>query len=93
MDYYIHLDKDSKYFEYIKISNYDKKELKKLNPDDLPLTGVCWDYEVISCFKANNSSIILNALHKDTEYQYSDEGLLDMCQANEYEFDEYGHFI
>ena len=29
-------------------------------------------------------------LHTDTEHQYSDEGLIELCGANQYEFSEDG---
>ena len=35
---------------------------------------------------------LLKAIHDEGEYIYSDEGLLDLCQANEYEFNIGGSF-
>lgn len=79
--------------EYIIFEDYDKEVLNALNPDDLPLTGVCWDYEVIEALKKGNPRLILDALHKSTEWVYSEEGLTELCEANEYEFYENGKFV
>lgn len=76
--------------EYIYIKNYDKDLLNELKKDDLPLTGVCWDYDVIHSMQNGELSEALNSLHKYTEYLYSDEGLTEFCKANEYEFFENG---
>jgi len=72
--------------EYITFKDYDHKALLKLNKDDLPLTGVCWDYEVIVGFRTGSPTLVLKALHSNTEYIYSDEGLTELCEAHEYEF-------
>jgi len=76
--------------EYISLKGYDKKSLKNLNKEDYPLTGVCWDYGIIEALQNGSIQDSLKSLHADTEYIYSDEGLLEMCQANEYEFYENG---
>lgn len=76
--------------EYIVFKDYDKEALMELNENDMPLTGVCWDYELIKGLKEGNPELVLDTLHKDTEYQYSDDGLLELCEANEYEFTEEG---
>jgi hypothetical protein len=36
---------------------------------------------------------VLRTLHKETEYVYSDKGLKELCEANEYEFDINGVYI
>lgn len=79
--------------EYIIFENYSKEILDSLNSDDLPLTGVCWDADLIEGLKEGNPSKVLDSLHTDTIYQYSDEGLLELCQCNEYEFTEEGEVI
>jgi hypothetical protein len=79
--------------EYISFKNYSQEDLCRLSADDLPLTGVCWDADVIQGLREGSPEKVLKALHSDTEYQYSDEGLLELCEANEYEFDENGKFI
>lgn len=76
--------------EYITFKDYNKEALLLLNADDLPLTGVCWDVDLIEGMQEGNPNKALEMLHDDTEYQYSNEGLLDMCNANEYEFNEDG---
>ena len=78
--------------EFISFKNYDREKLCRLNSDDCPLTGVCWDIDVIQNLRVNNINNVLNIIHKDTEYVYSDEGLEELCIANEYEFDENGKF-
>lgn len=76
--------------EHITFKDYDHEELSKLNACDCPLTGVCWDIDLIDGLKEGNTSKVLDSLHLDTEYTYSDEGLQDFCEANEYEFTEDG---
>ena len=72
--------------EYITFNDYDNELLNSLNSDDCPLTGVCWDIDIIEGLKEGNNNKVLDSLHNDTEYKYSDEGLYELCQANEYEF-------
>ena len=76
--------------EFIRFTDYDHEALCRLSADDCPLTGVCWDIDVIKGLREGNIARVLDTLHQDTEYLYSDEGLLDMCEANDYEFTEEG---
>lgn len=76
--------------EHISFKGYDRDVLNELNPNDYPLTGICWDYEVIAGLQEGYPHEVLKALHKDTEYSYTDEALYDFCEANEYEFTEEG---
>ena len=79
--------------EHITFKDYDQEELCRLSSEDCPLTGMCWDIDLIQGVRIGNTKIVLDSLHKDTEYQYSDEGLTEMCEANEYEFDEEGKIV
>jgi hypothetical protein len=79
--------------EYITFKEYDKSILKGIKYEDCPLTGLCWDYNVIKGLQEGDSELVLRELHEDTEHQYSDEALLGMCQANEYEFEENGTIV
>lgn len=79
--------------EHVTFINYDRDALCRLSADDLPLTGVCWDYQVIVGVREFNAERVLKSLHDDTDYVYSDAGLKEMCEANEYEFDETGKCI
>jgi|11BtaG_2_1085332.scaffolds.fasta_scaffold03427_14 hypothetical protein len=77
--------------EYIKFKDYDEDLLNELDANELPLTGVCWDgYLIESMQKDGDAYGVLRALHQDTEYLYSDEGLQEFCEANDYEFTEEG---
>lgn len=76
--------------EHITFTNYDRDALCRLSADDLPLTGVCWDHQVITGLREYNPERVLKSLHDDTEYIYSDEGLKELCEANGYEFTETG---
>ncbi len=77
--------------EYVKFTDYDKESLMELDADKLPLTGVWMDAELIeSMQKYGNADGLLNAIHVDTEYIYSDEGLRELCECNEWEFTEEG---
>jgi len=79
--------------EYIRFTDYDDEALCRLSADDYPLTGVCWDYDVIKGMLENNPTEVLSTLHQDTEYCYSDEGLYELCEANQYEFTEEGNIF
>tara|TARA_R110002126_G_scaffold282370_2_gene430733 strand:+ start:339 stop:770 length:432 start_codon:yes stop_codon:yes gene_type:complete len=75
--------------EFITFKNYDEDLLKELNADECSLTGVCWDVDLIKSMQADGDAYgVLRALHEDSEYIYSDEGLKELCEANEYEFTE-----
>ena len=77
--------------EYITFKDYDKDLLNELDANELPLTGVCWDADLIESMQQDGDAYgVLRALHQDTEYLYSDEGLQEFCEANEYEFTEEG---
>ena len=77
--------------EFIRFTDYDREALCRLSADDYPLTGVCWDYDVIKGMRYGEPTQVLSTLHQDTEYCYSDEGLYEMCEANQYEFTEEGN--
>jgi hypothetical protein len=79
--------------EFVKITDYCKETLKELwlKRDIYPLTGVCYDHDVIEgLYHHNLSKKVLNIIHTEGEYIYSNEGLLNICQANGYEFNEDG---
>ena len=78
--------------EFINFSDYDDDKLNKLIPNDLPLTGVCWDADLINGLKIGNLQILLDILHSDTEHMYSNEGLFELCNTMEYDFKEDGCF-
>jgi len=80
--------------EYVTLKGYDPDDLKPLidSIDDYPLTGVCWDYDVIEGLRYGELEYrVLKAIHAETEYLYSDEALEEFCEANEYYFFENGH--
>lgn len=79
--------------EFISFKNYDKDELMKLNAEECPLTGVMWDMDLIDGMQKGDKYKVLKALHNDSEYIYSNEGLFDLCDANNYEFNENGKRI
>ncbi len=79
--------------EDITFTNYDRDALLELDADSLPLTGAWSDYVAITALRKENTSEILNAIHQETEYIYSDEGLKELCEANGYEFTETGRIF
>jgi len=79
--------------EFISFYDYDKEELIKLNADDCPLTGLTWDIDLIHGMQKDDKNRVLRALHNDSRYVYSNEGLLELCFANDYEFNEQGKVI
>ena len=76
--------------EHITFTNYDRDSLLELDADSLPLTGTWSDYWAITSLRKEKTGEILNAIHQETEYVYSDEGLREFCEANGYEFTEAG---
>jgi hypothetical protein len=88
-------------------NKYTEKIEPDLLAGNCPFTGVCWDESMLDpmrefmrkptgidfddlvqdCFAS-----LLKALHNETEYQYSDEGLRDHLSINEYEFTTSGEF-
>ena len=76
--------------EHITFKDYDKDLLFTLNEEKCPLTGFYWDIVVIEALRAEKMSKIFNALHKQIEYLYSDEALIEMCDDDDYEFYEGG---
>ena len=80
--------------EYIEFKDYEEDLLNELDANELPLTGVCWDGDLIESMQKDGDAYgVLRALHQDTEYIYSDEGLKELFEANEYEFTEEGKII
>jgi hypothetical protein len=77
--------------EYVIFNEYDEELLMELDADELPLTGVYFDAHLIeSMQRYGNADGLLHALHTDTEYTYSDEGLREIAEINEWEFTEEG---
>jgi hypothetical protein len=79
--------------EFIKFYDYDQELLDNLEADECPLTGTYWDIELIKGLQENDLKKVLYYLHEDTEYIYSDNGLIELCESNEYEFNEQGKLI
>jgi hypothetical protein len=81
--------------EFIALKDYDKQALISCSKvaDEYPLTGVFWDYDVIKGMRYGEPTQVLDTLHQDTEFCYSDEGLYELCEANEYEFSDSGEVI
>jgi hypothetical protein len=94
--------------EFLKlIGTFTQEQIDELNADDLPLTGVCWDYGLIKALQNadledfrtyDGLNIIIDIsealfdLHNQGEYLYSDDGLRKLCEANEYQFLANGEF-
>ena len=79
--------------EHCSLTGYDAEKLAELvkTAEKCPLTGVCYDMDVIEGLAARElESRVLNTLHAEGDYAYSDEGLDAMFEANEYEFLEDG---
>lgn len=77
--------------EYITFTNYDRDSLMELNAGELPLTGVYFDAHLIESMQMyGNADGLLDALHKETEYVYSDNGLREIAENNGWEFTKDG---
>ena len=85
--------------ECIKISpkyeNLDFEALKDLDIDNCPLTGVCYDYDILKNVSDESTlNISLNnyitSIHDEFESMLEDDYLSEWCEASEYEFTEDG---
>ena len=79
--------------EFITFYDYDKEQLTKLNAEECSLTGATWDIDLINGMQKGDNNKVLRALHNCSEYIYSNEGLLELCDANNIEFDDKGKAI
>jgi hypothetical protein len=80
---------------HITLEGYNKDDFKTLykDRDNCPVTGVCYDITILECLKKNDFSKLFKELNNEYEYAYSEEGLTEMCEANEYEFYENGKIV
>lgn len=78
--------------DYITFKDYDQETLYNLSSENCPLTGVCWDIDLIEGLRKDSPEEVLKSLHSSSEYVYSDEGLRGLCEINGYEFTEEGEF-
>ena len=81
--------------EYIRFTDYDKDALAELydkvvSSEHLSLTGTYWDVEVVMRVYRNDMKELLDTIHKQSEYVYSDEGIEEMAGSNGWEFKEDG---
>ena len=79
----------------VSIENYDSDVLKDLydKRDICPLTGMVYDYDVIEgLYKGNLNSVVNSILKDEYKYIYSDAGLYELCECNEYYFYSDGTF-
>ena len=89
--------------EFIKIRpKYDELNFQALleSKDDCPLTGVCYDDDILDCLKLQGYSIgglnsalnfYIKSIHDEYDDMVSEEYLKEHCEANEYEFNEDGN--
>lgn len=98
----------SNHIDFIYHTERVKGKVKDYKLPDLsgncPLTGVCWDENLLDVFRnispntpmaeclKNTGQNALKALYDQDTYTYSDEGLKDFCIGNEYHFFENGEF-
>lgn len=77
--------------EFVRLTNADGPRLVELDADELPLTGMWSDYDVIRGAQAGElETAVLNVLHQAGEYRYSDEGIEELLECNEWFFFEDG---
>jgi hypothetical protein len=69
---------------------------------DCPLTGVCYDHDIIDHLSEYNMTakglnyalgIYIESIHSEYESMFEDGYLEDYCEANEYEFTEDGEIF
>lgn len=92
--------------EYIRIKplnewNLDFDELLKVikSNEDCPLTGVCYDHDILDLLSKDGISTdslkmaldnYLDSIHSEYESMLEDDYINDLCEANDYEFYENG---
>jgi hypothetical protein len=59
--------------------------------ESCPLTGVCYDEDIIESFKRTKSinqtlNEYINSMHDEYRHMCTDEYIADMCEVNNYEF-------
>lgn len=80
--------------EFIRLSSFDRSLLKDLNAEDCPLTGMWSDHCVIkSAQNYELESVVLSVCHECGDFRYSDEGISEFLEMNEYFFLEDGRFF
>ena len=91
LDYSISLFPDRR--EFVRITGGDRLRLKGIKAREYPFTGVCYDQDVIGgYFDGDLEHRVLSALHSEGEYLYSDDGINEHIECNEYYFKLGGEF-
>lgn len=81
--------------EFCTLKDYSNEKLAKLliEKDECPLTGMCYDIDIIEGLANDSlSEIVTKILHAEGDYTYSNEGIDEMLAANDYEFTKEGKF-
>lgn len=91
--------------EFIKFSpKYDELNFDALweaidIEKECPLTGVCYDHDIIDHLSKYNLTVdslnnasgkFMSSIHDEYQSMLTDEYITDMCEANEYEFNANG---
>jgi hypothetical protein len=85
--------------EFIKIDHdLEEEELKSiingLASKDCPLTGVCYDYDILEAIVKNDYNLsdaffdYIVDIHNEYEAMTSVEYISELCEINDYEFDQ-----
>ena len=106
LDYSISISPDRGEFIRFDVDSSEKSRFKGIDlSGNCPLTGMCYDEDILDAIRESTpydslSDIlgdveyrVLKTLHNEGEYIYSNEGLKEMCEANEYEFLESGEAV
>lgn len=91
--------------EFIRFYVDDELTIDDLSLDlrgDCPFTGTSMDEVILDAFRTKDNETlqealedveyrVLGSLHSRGEHLYSDEGLEELCECNEYQFKACGH--
>lgn len=95
IDYSISIVPDRGEYVRADTSSYDHTAFLSLyrQREDLPLTGMWCDHTILEAFNQGRGELessVLRTLHAQGEWLYSDAGLRELCESNEYLFREDG---
>ena len=80
--------------EFITFKNVPDDYKMPVIENDCPFTGTYYDHLILDSESlADIEFNVLKTIHSENDYIYSDEGLQELCEANEYHFEVSGTIL